>query len=665
MRLPILVRLAMAWAWLAHFAGCDTSPRFPPASFARAIPWAEQGVWLKADTHVHTKFSDGNVELGRVVDQAANFGCNVIAITDHADTGLSGTSEEYFIALAQARRENPGLVLLAGMEWNVPPWQGREHACVLVPPGVHERKLLREFQVLFDDFQRPARDPLLAVNALHWLKENSYGIGGLPVVFYNHPNRKRDASAEFPNEYASWQIGHEIAVGFEGGPGHQESDPIGAYSQSRPTIDRWDPAVANVGDAWDQLLQQGIPAWGALATSDFHANAPDQRDDFWPGEFSETWLYAADDSPKGALDALRCGSFFGSHGHIARNVELKVWTANIARPAVAGEAIRVPPNTTVEVALELKVPKKDYQGQANHIDEIEFIAITSSGAKTVYQQRPLPAERAAHFSLPVGAGGVTIRARGRRILADNPDLLFYTNPIQVFTYGLTAAAASKGSVAVKTSSLSSNGTASSSRMFIPSVILLALVGCGGVLIALIDQWRIEAIRRFAGSKANGPLPHTKAHASVRLPLGFLNVFVFVAIMLSLSPFRFEFSGFEDAAVRWWALLKGPLRIESARNAAGILLLFLPIGFAGTWILLGRQPSDRRRMAALPMIVACCVALSGFLEFAQQALSANPLLQANTLVASFGGLVGGASCVWILALRRRSSRRRVSTTRGSV
>jgi hypothetical protein len=665
MRFPILVRLALVLTWLAYLAGCDTSPRYPPASFARAIPWAEQGVWLKADTHVHTTFSDGNIGLGQVAEQAARFGCNVIAITDHADTGLAGTSEEYFMALEKARRENPELVLLAGMEWNVPPWQGREHASVLVPPGVHERKLLREFQVLFDDFQRPARDPMLAVNALHWLKQNSYGIGGLPVVFYNHPNRKREKSAEFPNEFASWQSGHEIAVGFEGAPGHQESDPIGGYSQSRPTIDRWDPAVANIGDAWDQLLQQGIPAWGALATSDFHANDPDKPDDFWPGEFSETWLYAADSTPKGALDALRCGSFFGSHGHIARNVELKVWTANIARPALAGEAIRVPPNTTIEVALELKVPKKDYQGQANHIDEIEFIAITNSGAKSVYQQRPLPATRAAQLSLPVGEGGVTIRARGRRVLADNADLVFYTNPIQVFTYGLTATEASLGSVAVKTASSSSGVTGRSDHLFIPTVVLLAFVGCGGVLIALVDQWRIEAVRRFAGSKANGPLPHTKAHTSVRVPLGLLCAFVVIAILLTLSPFRFESRAFEDAVARWWTLLRGPLQIESPRHAAGILLLFVPIGFAGTWILLGRHPSDRRRMAALPIIVACCVALGSFLELAQQALSAAPLLQANTLVASFAGLTGGAFCVWILALRRRKSRRRVSSARAST
>src|SRR5262245_22494006 len=50
--------------------GCQRSASPARAGFVRSIPWAERGVWLKADTHVHTNFSDGGVELGAVVEQA-------------------------------------------------------------------------------------------------------------------------------------------------------------------------------------------------------------------------------------------------------------------------------------------------------------------------------------------------------------------------------------------------------------------------------------------------------------------------------------------------------------------------------------------------------------------------------------------------------------------
>ena len=59
--------------------------------FARAIPWAQTGVWLKAETHVHTSFSDGG-PLDAVIDQAVANGCDVLAITDHTDINLKAAT---------------------------------------------------------------------------------------------------------------------------------------------------------------------------------------------------------------------------------------------------------------------------------------------------------------------------------------------------------------------------------------------------------------------------------------------------------------------------------------------------------------------------------------------------------------------------------------------
>src|SRR5262245_22277597 len=250
-------------------AGCLGFRSKPRASFLRSLEWAEGGVWLKADTHIHTRFSDGSLGLGEVVKQGRAHGCEVLAITDHGDSKFQATSEEYFVELNRVRRENRDLILLAGLDWNVPPWQGREQATLVVPPGPHERKFLRDFQALFDDNYDDKRDPEAGLAALRWLQANSYGTSGMPVVFYNHPSRKIDNANEFEACLARWHSHSSIAVGFEGAPGHQDSEPIGGYSGGLQTIDRWDPAAADIGGAWDRMLQQGLPIWGALATSDF------------------------------------------------------------------------------------------------------------------------------------------------------------------------------------------------------------------------------------------------------------------------------------------------------------------------------------------------------------------------------------------------------------
>jgi hypothetical protein len=89
-------------------------------------------------------------------------------------------------------------------------------------------------------------------------------------VIYNHPTHKRDSSIDIVEELRHWRQKNSVVIGIQGAAGDQDSNPTGGYQRSLPTIDRWDPAVAAVSDAWYQLLQAGLPLWGALSTSDFH-----------------------------------------------------------------------------------------------------------------------------------------------------------------------------------------------------------------------------------------------------------------------------------------------------------------------------------------------------------------------------------------------------------
>lgn len=616
--------------------GCEQRASVQRASFVRSLPWAERGVWLKADTHVHTQFSDGGVELQRVVQRAYANGCDVVAITDHADHNLQATSDEYFEALAEARRHHPDLILLAGLEWNVPPWQGREHATVLAPPGAGERSLLRDFQALFDDLGRDTRDPERARAALRWLKSQGSSGGELPVVFYNHPSRKRPVGEDFAGELAGWLGENSICAGFEGGPGHQDSQPIGAY-EAQPTIDRWDPAV-EVGGAWDQLLQRGLFVGGCLATSDFHNGDSQSRDDFWPGEFSETWLYASEQTPAAALAALRAGSYFGVHGKIATEVRLTAFADGLPRPAIAGEVVHVPADRPINVSLSLEMSLLDWEQKPSRVDELEVIVVTKDGAKVVWRETAQP-RLPLQYVATSAAGGMAIRARGRRVVEGGPDLMFYTNPIQIISEAtppaprlMPASAAVPGAAAKQVPDR---------RM--PAWICLAFILGSSVFLTLLDRWRIEIGRRFSRDIESAlPQRANRPHVLQRHLLVALVCCVALAIYGSWVPFQWRAETWPNAFHRLALLLREPLDFNSKTDWATNVLLFVPIGFLATGLALGRISSDRRRALVPPLVVAAAIALSLLVEGGQLWLADRVSSQNDVVAESLGGLIGASA-----------------------
>jgi VanZ family protein len=412
--------------WLAALltsAGCDRLPTsLSGARFTREVEWAGHGLWLKADTHTHTQFSDGSHTVDEVVQQAARNGCDVLAITDHADRNLSAGAHEYIAAIQEARRQHPDLVVLAGLEWNVPPYGGDEHVVVLFPPGGDEGHSLAEFKAKFDDLGREAHDPGLADEGLRWL---AAAKGLRPVAIIEHPSQKRESPDQIIGDVRRWRAVGDIVVGLSGAPGHQGLEPIGGYRSQVKTVDRWDPVVA-IGDAWDKLLADEIDVWAASAPSDFHDDSPGGLGDYWPGQFSETWLYAPDKTAEGALQALRAGTFFGVHGRIAREVELFVDADGLARSAIAGECIEVPLGSRVTVRLQYKSPERDWEGRTSQVGKVELIGIANGSATTLAFGHPNPTGPALTERVEVPDDGMVIRARG-----GNGDLMFYTNPVRV------------------------------------------------------------------------------------------------------------------------------------------------------------------------------------------------------------------------------------------
>lgn len=407
----------------------------PPVTprFVHQVPWAGQGTWLKADTHIHTRFSDGRHRVDEVVQRAAAYGCDVVVITDHADFTEDAATPEYFQALHRVRQAYPNMIILAGIEWNVPPWGGREHATVLVPPTADEARILAEFKDRFDDYRRPDDEHPDVTAALRWLAASSPPGELPPVVIYNHPSRKDSTSLENVADLKRWRSVNDLVIGFSGAPGHQGDQPLGSYRSAIQLVDRWDPVAARVGDAWDILLQEGYDIWAALAPSDFHDARHRGLNDFWPGQFSETWLYVPERTPAGVLKALRAGTFFAVHGHIVRDVHLTVEVEGLTRAASVGEVIEVAPSTEVTVNLAFSTPPVDWASNPNYLDAIELIAITRDGARVQVDRPPGAEPVAMSEKIKVPDGGLVLRARGRRVVPDGPDLLFYTNPVRILT----------------------------------------------------------------------------------------------------------------------------------------------------------------------------------------------------------------------------------------
>jgi hypothetical protein len=394
-----------------------------------AIPWATSGVWLKAETHVHTKFSDGTFTVDEVAGHAAANGCDVIAITDHTDRRLGAATPEYHAAITAARAKFPKLVILTGVEWNVPPARGEDHAVVLFPPSSDSAQITGEFKKLFDDYDREPLPPETLSSAFTWLRARGASAAERPIVFLNHPSRKaRDVDAVTSRMAELWAAGKGVFAGTEGAPGHQKAKPLGAYGGVLRPADRWDPSIASPAGAWDVRLAAGDRVWGALATADFHNEG---MGDFWPCEFSSTWVHAPERSVTGVLRALSAGSFAGVHGGIAGRVQLEVEVPGLSRPVLAGETLVAPAGGQATFRVRADVPATDWQGRPNRLDEVELIGIDGNGARVLARLPWDPAQPLVSHSSELPAGRFAVRARGRRVVEDGDDLLFYSNPVFV------------------------------------------------------------------------------------------------------------------------------------------------------------------------------------------------------------------------------------------
>lgn len=347
--------------------------------------------YLAGDHHVHSQFSqDGQYPVAVIADEAARHGLDWLVVTDHGGTAHQKLSWDLVAgAVEQASAAHPDLLVYAGLEWNVP---GADHATVVVPPGRGSIAVLQEFEGLHDGgvlldrgvvhrLSSADGEPHALAGIRHLAAQVVAGRVPIALVVANHPSRR---GVDSPHELRAWRDADpSVAVGMEGGPGHQGAAvPVsrggrgrqrGYYDQGpsvdsfrgfdRPPAggagaDSWvdhyrtyggfDAMTATVGGVWDSLLAEGRP-WWVTATSDSHQVQGDTRvpgtsdhastgtrgeprdtgvvqryADFWPGQYSRTLVGADGPGHRAVLRGLQAGVVIAAHGRLVDGLDVRV-----------------------------------------------------------------------------------------------------------------------------------------------------------------------------------------------------------------------------------------------------------------------------------------------------------------------------------------------------
>ena len=171
-----------------------------------------------------------------------------------------------------------------------------------------------------------------------------------------------------------------------GAPGHQArtlnpdgtlnpDSPRGSYG-SYPTWGGFDPMTARLGGLWDSMLGEGR-RWWITANSDSHVHYTEGGSDFWPGEYSKTYVYAEKSHP-GILEGLRRGRIFVTTGDLLS--ELFVTARSKDQTAEIGGTVQAAAGASVEVTIRFRDPNTpNWHGDNPEVVRVDLIAGNLTG----------------------------------------------------------------------------------------------------------------------------------------------------------------------------------------------------------------------------------------------------------------------------------------------
>lgn len=442
--------------------------------------------WLAGDHHVHSIYSaryeadpdhperlptpviggDSSHTVLRNAEMARRFGLDWMVSTDHGGPGHSVLNHDRaWPDVVAARQAVPGIVLFYGMEFDVP---GGEHASLILPTDATERATLQDIESRFGKRDAFPADPsrntkARMIEALRYMA----GLPGPPVLIANHPSRTATGYGEWglhtPAEYQAWhEAAANVVVGMEGAPGHQAARPKAGSDKAHgarglyggfPTMGGFDQMVARLGGAWDMLLGKGLH-WTVTANSDSHGHWREGGADFWPGEYSRTWVFAAPNAPD-ILDGLRKGRVFVTTGNLIDRLDVTAAVEKASvKPAAMGETLAIRDGDAVTITIRFHPPgAPNAAGPVPKVDHVDLIAGGAPGPERDFNGSTRIVKRfTSHdfradgdnlvisYRMKVAPGTNYLRVRGTNTRQGEPepavagedpwgDLWFYSNPI--------------------------------------------------------------------------------------------------------------------------------------------------------------------------------------------------------------------------------------------
>jgi hypothetical protein len=382
-------RLISTRPWKAVLAAAAITLAIAPAA-AGALGSAR---YTSGDFHTHTFLTDGSNTQLQVVQKAFDrYDLDWFANSEHGGTSKRdvfgnpiATTWRWVTLKTQSwplirdlRAIYPDKLLVQGVEWNVPT---HEHASVGFVS--EEPTAVSDFEYMFDasdkDTSRPDRSKdntshAGAVRAVAWLQAN---YPSTSWMILNHPSRKQTYKISDIRDFNN--AGPDVAFGMEGLPGHQKEEFRGGYDNGpyydasgqdvtyrARTYGGADYMVAKVGGAWDALLGEGRRFW-IFANSDYH----NETNDFWPGEYTKSYVYTKGARYEDLVEGLRSGNAFVVHGDLIDGLDFTA-RHGVTRAAM-GQTLRVKAGQDVVIKVRFHVPYKNNHGDRLRVDHIDLI----------------------------------------------------------------------------------------------------------------------------------------------------------------------------------------------------------------------------------------------------------------------------------------------------
>lgn len=356
--------------------------------------------WIAGDHHIHSRFSTGwdreqnppaPILGGDAIYptpmnalMARHYGLGWMVTTDHGGPNHSQVNlNQAYPELQQSRVVVPDVIQFYGMEFDTP---GADHSSLIIPHTHDEADRLFSIESNFNKREPWPADPswdteprmLEALEVMKTFPET-------PIIIAHHPSRSARGEGEYglytPQELRAWNdLAPEIAIGMEGSPGHQAAGlnpdgsldlngPRGGYG-NHPTMGGFDQLTAIVGGFWDSMLSEGRD-WWITANSDSHVHYSEGGSDFWPGEYSKTYVWA-EKNYDDILDGIRGGRVFVTTGDLISELHVTAESAGIQ--AHIGGSLEVAANEPVTITVRFLDPDtNNHHGDNPEVVRVDLI----------------------------------------------------------------------------------------------------------------------------------------------------------------------------------------------------------------------------------------------------------------------------------------------------